>query len=96
MDPKQQAELFYHSLAATDAASCQLLARAARFQRGRVAAIGRKLEQMQDNNAPEKDLEPLKAEASRRGELAKAFDTLDATITKAIAQRAVLDQDKFK
>ena len=96
MDPKQHAEMFYRSLAAADAVSCQLLARAARLQRGRVAALERQIKELQANNGTKEQLARLEAEAARRGQLAKTFDALDVVIDEAIEERATLDEKKFK
>lgn len=96
MDPKKQAELFYKSLAATDAISCKLLARGARFQRGRVAALNRRIDDLLANNGPQAEIDRLAAEAKQRTKLSDTFDALDGVIDKAIEDRAVLDKDKFK
>jgi hypothetical protein len=96
MDPKKQAELFYKSLATVDAASCKLLARGARIQRGRVVALKRKIQELELKQAPATEIAKLQAEVARRTTLAGTFDALDVVIDKAIQQRAVLDKDKFK
>ena len=67
MDPKKQAELFYKSLATVDAASCKLLARGARIQRGRVAALKRKIKELELKQAPPTEIAALQGSG---GELA--------------------------
>lgn len=96
MDPKRQAEMFYRSLAASDAISCKLLARGARIQRGRVAALNRRIDTLKVQNAPQTEIEKLAVEAARRDALAEKFDTLDGVIDQAIKDRAALDVNKFK
>jgi hypothetical protein len=88
--------MFYKSLAASDAVSCKLLARGARIQRGRVAALTRRITALQKQNAPQTEIEKLTVEAARRKTLAEKFDTLDGVIDQAIKDRALLDVNKFK
>lgn len=95
MDSKNQAVLFYKSLATADAFSCTLLARGARIQRGRAAALELKIIDLQKKNLPA-EVAKLQAEADKRKALAVAFDKLDETIDKAIDDRAVLDQNQNK
>lgn len=96
MDPKKQAELFYKSLAASDAASCKLLARGARMQRGRVAALERRIAELEAKNAEKSEINKLKLESSTREKLANTYDALDEVIGTAIDDRAQLDKNKFE
>ena len=96
MDPKKQAVDFYHSLAAADAVSCALLARNARFQRGRVVALNRRITALQLAKAPKEEITKLELEAERRTKLAANLDALDGVIDQAIKKRAELDKGKFK
>ncbi|MCY0990906.1 hypothetical protein OV203_27425 [Nannocystis sp. ILAH1] len=96
MDPKQQALHFYQSLGAADELSRKLLTRAARVQRGRAAALKRKIDDLDKGGAPKEELAKLEAEMERRETLAGSYDKLDSVIGKAIAKRAELDEQKFK
>jgi hypothetical protein len=96
MDPKKQAELFYKSLGAADALTCQLLARGAQVQRGRVASLQLQAAELQKNKAPNEQIAKVQAEIAKRKDLATKFDALDKVIDKAIEDRALLDKNKFK
>lgn len=95
MDPKQQAAMFYKSLAAADAFACKLLAQGARIQRGRVAALENRLAELQKNPSMQAEAAAVGAEINKRKELASQFDKLDGVITKALDERAALDKGKF-
>ncbi len=96
MDPKQQAEIFYKSLAAVDAVSCAILARGARMQRGRVASLKRRISELEAKDAPKAEIVKLEAEAGRRTALAAKFDALDGVIDGAIKAREALDKEKIE
>ncbi|MDC0672880.1 hypothetical protein [Nannocystis radixulma] len=95
MDPKQQAAMFYNSLAAADAFACKLLAQGARMQRGRVASLESRLEVLKKIEPGGAEVAALETEIAMRAQLAKKFDALDEAITKALDDRAALDKGKF-
>ncbi|WP_434426299.1 hypothetical protein [Nannocystis pusilla] len=96
MDPKQQALQFYQSLGAADELSRKLLTRAAQLQRGRAAALKRRIDDLDKGVTPKEEIAKLEAEMERRKTLAVNYDALESVIGKAIAMRAELDEQKFK
>lgn len=96
MDPKQQALQFYQSLGAADELSRKLLTRAAQVQRGRAAALKRRIEALDKGVTPKEELAKLEAEMVRRQKLAGDYDALESVIGNAIAKRAELDEKKFE
>jgi hypothetical protein len=96
MDPKQQALLVYKSLGAADEFSRKLLVRAAQVQRGRVAALNLRLDELKKQQASKEEFAPVEAEIERRQSLADKYAKLDGVIAKAIKDRAELDEKKFK
>jgi hypothetical protein len=95
MDPKQQAVMFYKSLAASDEFACKLLAQGGRIQRGRVVALESHLAELQKNPSLQDEATAVQAEITKRKDLAAQFDKLDAAITKALDERAAHDKGKF-
>ncbi|MFZ6178945.1 hypothetical protein [Nannocystis pusilla] len=96
MDPKQQALQFYQSLGAADELSRKLLTRAAQVQRGRAAALQRRIDDLDKGGTPKEEIAKLEAEMERRKTLAGNYDKLESVIGKAITLRAQLDEQKFK
>lgn len=96
MDPKQQALHFYQSLGAADELSRKLLTRAALVQRGRVTALKRRLDDLDEGVTPKEEIAKLEAEMERRKTLADNYDALEGAIGKAISMRAEMDEQKFK
>ncbi|MFY0533264.1 hypothetical protein [Nannocystis pusilla] len=96
MDPKQQALQFYQSLGAADELSRKLLSRAAQVQRGRAAALKRRIDDLDKGGVPKEELAKLEAEMKRRETLAGSYDKLDSVLGKTIASRAQLDEKKFE
>ena len=96
MDPKQQALQFYQSLGAADQLSRKLLTRAAQVQRGRAAALKRRIDGLDKGVTPKEEFAKLEAEMERRQKLAGNYDALESVIGKAITMRAELDEQKFE